>query len=114
MFTEQALLKARIDLYNIVANFAKNDYAQATKRTKGKVKQYTLSQETEEAKEYYTLALCNDPHELTTEQEEAIKGYLLPFRLYRTEYLKDAGGEAYFSNSIEKLFREMNKQKLNA
>jgi hypothetical protein len=108
MFTEQALLKARIDLYNISANFAMKDYRAANYNSNGKRKSkkhipYTLSQETEEAKDYYSLVFCNDPNELTQEQEEQIKYYLLTFRLHRTEYLQDAGGKAYFANSIAKL-----------
>ena len=41
--------------------------------------------------------------DITAEQEEQIKGYLLPFRLYRTEYLQDAGGVNYYRNSLEKI-----------
>lgn len=113
MFTEQALVKARIDLYNIVANHARNDYMQANyKNGKKKSKKhipYTLSQDTVTAKEYYTMVLCNEIEDITREQEEVIKYYLLSFRLVRTEYIKDAGGLSYFSNSIEEKFRELAK-----
>jgi len=61
MFTESALLKAKIDLYNITANFSMQDYKQANinpktgKRKSKKHIPYTLSEETEQAKAMYDL-----------------------------------------------------------
>ena len=108
MFTEKALLKAKIDLYNIVSNYAMQDYKNANYDKSGKRKSkkhipYTLSQDTEEAKRLYNIVFCNDPENITPEQEEEIKLYLLSYRLFRKEYLKDFGGRDYFKNSIEKL-----------
>jgi len=108
MFTESALLKAKIDLYNITANFSMIDYKQANINTKtGKRKSkkhipYTLSQETEKAKEIYNLVFGKSPEDITPDEEERIKGYLLVFRLSRTEYLQEAGGTNYYRNSLEK------------
>lgn len=108
MFTEQSLLKAKIDLYNISVNFAMIDYKQANYNKNGKKKSkkhipYTLSQETENAQEMYNLVFGKKPEELTQKQEEQIKGYLLPFRLFRTGYLQEAGGKEYYKNSLERL-----------
>lgn len=104
MFTERALLKAKIDLYNIVANLAKKDYIKANYHKNGKRKSkkcipYTLSQETKEAKKYYDIVFfANNPSDITAEQEEEIKAYLLLQRFYNPTYLNDAGGNKYFNN----------------
>jgi len=108
MFTSQALLKAKIDLYNITANFSMIDYKTANYHTNGKKKSkkhipYTLSQETEQAQEMYNIIFGKVPDELTQEQEEQIKYYLLSFRIHRTGYLQEAGGIEYYKNSLDKL-----------
>ena len=106
MFTESSLLKAKIDLYNISANFAQIDYEKANYMKNGKKRKkhipYTLSQETEDASAMYTLVYGKKPADITHEQEEQIKGYLLNFRTHRTEYLKEAGGAEYYENSLDK------------
>ena len=107
MFTESALLKAKIDLYNITANFSMQDYKQANinpktgKRKSKKHIPYTLGQETEQAREMYNLVFGKSPEDIIQE-EERIKGYLLIFRLNRTKYLEEAGGTNYYRNSLEK------------
>jgi len=109
MFTESALLKAKIDLYNITANFSVQDYKTANinlktgKRKSKKHIPYTLGQETEQAKNIYDLVFGKSPENITQEEEERIKGYLLIFRLSRTEYLQEAGGANYYRNSLEKV-----------
>lgn len=100
MFTEEGLKKARIDLYNIVANMSAEDYIKTNykngkRRSKNHIP-YTLSQETEEAKKVYNMVCGADITDITADQEEEIKYYLLSFRLHRTEYLKDAGGVDYY------------------
>jgi hypothetical protein len=107
MFTAQALLKAKIDLYNISANMARQDYLQANYRNGKRISKkhipYSLSQETETAQEYYKMVYGKQPEEITAEQEEDIKAYLLMFRCYRTEYLKENGGTDYYKNSLKEL-----------
>jgi adenylate kinase family enzyme len=57
--TKQTLLKMKIDLYNIIANFSMGDYKQANhkngKKISKKNKPYTLSQETLKANCYYKM-----------------------------------------------------------
>ena len=45
------------------------------------------------------------PEEITQEQEEEIKGFLLIYRTVRPEYLKEGykGGRWYYKEQIEKL-----------
>lgn len=91
MFTEKALQKAKTDLFNITSNLAYKDYYNANFKPNGKRKSkkhipYTLSDETEKALSLYKIT-CYDITEITTEQEEEIKGFLLPYRTIRTEYL---------------------------
>lgn len=94
MFTEQALNKAKTDLNNIIANHAMEDYKQANfyKNGKRKSKQhipYSLSDDTNKAREIYDLVYGKNPEDITAEQEEQIKAFLLIYRLNRTEYLQD-------------------------
>jgi hypothetical protein len=110
MFTEQALLKAKIDLYNIVSNHAYQDYYNTNYHPNGKRKSkkhipYSLSADTEKAKEIYHLVYSKSPEEITQEQEEQIKGFLLIYRTVRPEYLKEGykGGRWYYKEQIEKL-----------
>ena len=94
--TEQAHLKVKNDLYNIVSNLAYQDYYRKNhhpngKRKKKKHNPYCLSCETEEALEIYTVA-CKETEEITREEEEKIKAYLVKFRFYRPEYLNPTKG----------------------
>ena len=90
--TEQARIKAKQDLFNIVSNHAMKDYLQVNyKNGKKKSKKhipYSLSQETEQAKELYNIVCSNSAEEITLEQEEILKYHLLQYRLLRPEYLQ--------------------------
>ena len=110
MFTEQALLQAKIDLYNILSNHAYQDYYNTNYHPNGKRKSkkhipYSLSADTEKAKEIYHLVYGKSPEEITQEQEEQIKGFLLIYRTHRSEYLREGykGGRWYYKEQIEKL-----------
>jgi len=110
MFTEQALLKAKIDLYNILSNHAYQDYYNTNYHPNGKRKSkkhipYSLSADTEKAKEIYHLVYSKSPEEITQEQEEQIKGFLIIYRTHRAEYLKERynGGKWYYKEQVEKL-----------
>jgi len=109
MFTKSALLKAKIDLYNIVSNLAMQDYKQANykngKRISRKYIPYSLSYDTEKAKEIQNLIIGKTPEQITAEQEESIKAFLLTYRTTRTEYLTEnyKGGNWYYQNEIEEL-----------
>lgn len=103
MFTNQALIKAKTDLYNIIANLSFKDYYNINFNKNGKRKSkkyipYSLSQETLEALEIYKIIYGKQPEQITQEQEEIIKAYLLPIRTNRTELLEDAGGYSYYNN----------------
>lgn len=99
--TEQALLKAKVDLYNIIANHAMDDYNRANHDKHGKAfkqhHQYSLSYDTNKAREIYHIVYNKSAEHITAEQEEIIKGFLLIYRTSRTEYLKDAGGNKYYN-----------------
>jgi len=110
MFTEQTLLKAKIDLFNILFNHAYQDYYNTNYHPNGKRKSkkhipYSLSTDTEKAKEIYHLVYSKSPEEITQEQEEQIKGFLLIYRTHRSEYLKERykGGRWYYQEQIKKL-----------
>lgn len=98
--THQSLIKAKIDLYNIIANLSMNDYMQSNYRNGKRINKkhipYSLSSETLEAKEYYHIVYtAKEESNITAEQEESIKAYLLPFRTFRTEFIQDRGGLNY-------------------
>jgi len=110
MFTEQALLKAKIDIYNILSNHSYQDYYNANFHPNGKRKSkkhipYSLSIDTQKAHEIYSMVYGKSPEEITQEQEEQIKGFLLIYRTHRAEYLKEGykGGKWYYKKQIEKL-----------
>jgi len=110
MFTEQALLKAKIDLYNIVSNHAYQDYYNTNYHLNGKRKSkkhipYSLSIDTQKAQEIYNMVYGKSPEEITAEEEEIIKAFLLIYRTSRTEYLKEGykGGRWYYQEQIKKL-----------
>jgi septin family protein len=99
--TDKALLKAKIDLNNITANHAYEDYKQANFKPNGKRKSYkhipySLGSDTKEAQKVYNMVYGKDAKEITKEEEEQIKGFLLNYRTHRTEYLKDAEGNNYY------------------
>lgn len=90
--TEQAIEKARKDLQGIISNLAYSDYKQANPKPRKNItgrpknKPYTLSGDTQEALD--VLNLTYKTH-ITAEDERIIKGYLLPFRVLRREYLEN-------------------------
>lgn len=103
MFTSEALQKAKTDLYNIISNHAYNDYRQANFTSTGKRKSYkhipySLGYDTLQAMEIYSLVFGKNPEDITAEQEEQIKAFLLPYRIHRREYLQDRGGNEYYNN----------------
>ena len=66
----------------IISKLAMLDYLKANTNKQGKLykkhRPYSLSQETEEAKELYEILFFDDSfNNLTREQEEKIKGYLM-------------------------------------
>ncbi len=110
MFTERSLLKAKIDLYNISSNLAYEDYKRANFNRYGKRKSkkhipYTLSDESLEVLEVYKMVHGKNPEDITAEQEEIIKGFLLSYRKVRREYLKEGyqGGSWYYKDKAEEL-----------
>lgn len=103
LFTKEALLKAKIDLYNITSNLAYEDYYKANFYSNGKRKSkkyipYSLSEETEEALEMYKMIYGKNPETITQEQEEKIKAFLIEYRTCKTKYLEDRGGQEYYKN----------------
>jgi len=83
-----AILKARKDLQAIISNYAMESYLQANRKKDGtyykKRKPYTLPDEAMTANELLKLTYNSD---ITVEQEEQIKAFLIPYRTVRTEYL---------------------------
>lgn len=102
--TNQAHVKAKIDLYNIISNHAMNDYKQANYNKHGKKykkhRPYSLGFETLEAKKHYNMVYFNDCDSITLEQEEEVKYFLLIYRINRSEFLEDRGGNSYHGNNV--------------
>ena len=101
--TEQSLLSAKIDLFNLVANLALKDYENTKKKMGKKFKGYSLSFETEIAREMYSEVYGKTADQIVITQEELIKGYLLSFRINRTDLLADCGGLDYYAEQLEVL-----------
>ena len=88
--TEKAIAKAIQDLEAILSNLSYKDFKQAN--PKGKIgrngrrihRAYSLSDETLEVLEMLKLTVKTN---ITAEDEEIIKGFLLPYRANRREYL---------------------------
>jgi len=102
--TDKALLKAKIDLFNIISNHALESYKHMNCDKNGKRKSYkhipySLNGDAEEARKMYFTIYNIDADSVTLEQEEELKAYLLPYRTHRTEYLKEGykGGNWYYS-----------------
>ena len=79
------------NLYNITANLAYKDY-RAMNPKGGKKRPYSLSGETREALELYALARTTD---LSREDEEHIKAYLLKIKMGRPELLEPRGRQIH-------------------
>lgn len=108
--TEQALLKAKIDLYNILSNHAWEDNVKMNHNSNGNLKNkknrsYSFGSETEKAMEMYHMVYGKKHEDIILEQEEQVKGYLLIYRISRTEYLQEEykGGKWYYQGEIDKL-----------
>ena len=88
--TEQAIAKAIQDLEAILSNLSYKDFKQANPgcrigRDGRRVhRAYSLSGETMEALEMLNRVTRMD---ITAEDEDIIKGFLLPYRVNRREYL---------------------------
>lgn len=104
MFTKYGLLKAKIDLYNIVANHALESYYQANPKgiKRKKRKPYSASQEELKALAIYKMIANKQPEDITAEEEEIVKAFLLFYRLFKTEYLKEGykGGHWYYKEQL--------------
>lgn len=88
--TLEARAKAIRDLEAILSNLSYKDFKQANPKPRmgrnGRRihRVYSLSSETEKALEMLYRAVKDD---ITAEDEEIIRGFLLPYRIFRTEYL---------------------------
>ena len=86
--TEQSVIRAKKDLHAIISNYAMQAYLAMNKKKDGtfykKRRQYTLPYEAEEARKLLYLL---DKNNITLEEEENIKAFLIPYRTIRTEYL---------------------------
>ena len=80
------------NLYNITANLAYKDYRAMNPKGGKKHRPYSLSGETREALELYALARTTD---LSREDEERIKAYLLKIKMGRPELLKPRGRQIH-------------------
>jgi hypothetical protein len=112
--TEKALLKAKIDLFNIISNHALESYKHMNFDKNGKRKSvkhipYSLNGDAEKAREMYFMVYNAEAESVTLEQEEELKAYLLSYRLHRTEYLTEGykGGNWYYSEQKLKLGMEV-------
>jgi len=83
------------NLYRIVSNLSWKDFKQANPKpkmnSKGETnyKPYFLSDETQEAQRFYSMSIRTN---VTREQEEQIKIYLLKIKLSQPELLKQTNG----------------------
>ena len=82
--------KAKKDLRLIKANYSLQSYLQMNRKPDGtyykKHRPYTIPNEGLKALEYLNILT----YEITTKEiEEEIKAFLMPYRIYRTEYLKE-------------------------
>ena len=80
------------NLYNITANLAYKDYRAMNPKGGKKHRPYSLSGETREALELYALARTTD---LSREDEERIKAYLLKIKTGRPELLEPRGRQIH-------------------
>ncbi len=99
------ITQANIDnLYKISSNLAMKDYLQANPRdTNGKPKYkkhrpYSLSDETIEVKNLYGIAIKPEQN-ITIEEEEQIKGYLLKIKLIMPELLEENASFKQWKNA---------------
>jgi hypothetical protein len=85
MFTDNALNKAIKDLNDIISKYALQDYLKVNyKNGKKKSKKhipYSLSDNTTEARDILKLIYGKKKEDISTEDEEIVKGYLLKYKL---------------------------------
>ena len=86
--TTGSIEKARIDLNKIISKYCYDSYKQVNIKKDGtkykKHRQYTVPEEAEKALTLLRI-LTND--NITIEEEEEIKAFLIPYRIIKTEYL---------------------------
>jgi hypothetical protein len=86
--TNGAIEKAKIDLNKIISKYCLDSYKQVNYKKDGtkykKHRQYSVPDEAEKALELLRILSKN---EITIEQEEEIKAFLIPYRTIKTEYL---------------------------
>jgi len=80
------------NLYNITANLAYKDYRAMNPKGGKTHRPYSLSGETREALELYALARTTD---LSREDEERIKAYLLKIKMGRPSLLEPRGRQIH-------------------
>lgn len=77
--------KAKKDLNLIISNQCRESFLQANTKKDGTLYQkrrpYSVPEESQVALKYVEMLTYNDT--ITREQEEEIKGFLIPFRTYR-------------------------------
>jgi hypothetical protein len=112
--TEQALLKAKIDLFNIISNHCLESYRYMNLHKNGKRKSYkhipySKPSDAIEAQEVYNLICGESAEDITLDIEEQVKAFLMPYRTHRTEYLKEEykGGNWYYAEQKAKLGMEV-------
>ncbi len=112
--TDRALLKAKIDLFNIISNHALESYKHMNCDKNGKRKSYkhipySLGGDCNEAREIYHKIYNKDAEDISFELEEEVKAFLMPYRTHRTQYLEERykGGNWYYSEQKLKLGMEV-------
>lgn len=89
------------NLYKISSNLSMKDYLQMNpikngKKVYKKHRPYSLSDETIEAKNLYGIAIKS---EVTIQEEEQIKGYLLKIRIVQPELLEENANYRQWKNA---------------
>ena len=108
--TERALLKAKIDLFNIISNRALESYKRMNCDKNGKKKTYkhvpySLGGDCNDAREMYNRIYGKKAEDVSLELEGDVKAFLMSYRTHRTEYLKEGykGGNWCYSEQKQKL-----------
>lgn len=112
--TERALLKAKIDLFNIISNHCLESYKYMNLHKNGKRRSYkhvsySKPSDAIDAQEVYNLIYGKSAEDITPEIENQVKAFLMSYRTHRTEYLKEEykGGNWYYSEQKAKLGMEV-------
>ena len=92
VMTEQVMQHLKDTLYNITAYYAMQDYLRANTDKQGKRYKkhhpYSLSGDTNEARSLYAIVYGQD--DISFENENKIKGYILKQRILKLSIFKDA------------------------